>query len=311
MINYKKIEEISIEKWNEIFNSNLYYIQPLIFGYKLQIKNGEILYKHQKVDLVNRLINKHVDKLYIESLKIKNITKNCFIITINDKIFIDDIENMYNDVSIIRLGYIPIRSRVLKCFTFETYDEIKIYLYKSVSISIDSENTVFGFKIFDKYKNNTIHIRIKEKEKENFAVDDSYKFYYNFIINFTAQEFKKYPLKYHNTIYNTDERIIWLATELSLKISMLELTFKDKYLKPIIKPFESNINYDKIPDIIKDDLSSIFMIILSILHNKTIKSGFLESDLEDIHKHIQDFIQESYCKHMYFVDNYNTLKKFK
>lgn len=308
---YQKIEEISIEEWNNIFNNGFMNIQPLIFGYKLQIQNGEILYKHKKVNLVNRLLNKHVDKLYVESQKIKEFTKNCFIITVDDEVFVDDIESSYNDVSLIKLGYIPIRSRMLKMNVLETYDEVKSYLYKSVGISDDSKDTIFGFKIFDKHKDSVIYIRIKEKEKENFVVDDSYKFYYNYITNFIAQEFEKYPLKYHNAIYQADERVIWLAIRLSLKISMLELTFKDKHLKPIVKPFENNINYDKLPEIIKEDLSSIFMIILSILHNKTIKSGFLKPDLEEIHKNIQNFINESYCEHMYFVDNYNIQEKFK
>lgn len=309
--NYQKVEEISVKDWNSIFNSGEYTIQPLIFGYKLQIKNSELLYKHQKVSLVNRLLNKYVDKLYIESSKIKDVIKNCFIIYVDGKIFVDDVENNMNfDGILLKCGYIPVHRYKLKSTTFTTYDEIKSYLYKSSGMSDDLRDTIFGFKIVSKDKNTVISIKIEEKEKEKFVVDDAYKFYYNFATNFVSQEFQKYPLKYHNNIKNSDERVIWLAVRLAVKLSMLELTFKDAYLKPVIKPFENNINYDKIPThITENGLSSIFMIILSILYNKTIKSGFLKSDLEQTHKHVQDFIDESYCEHMYFVDNYYVSEK--
>jgi len=308
---YQKIEEISVKEWNNIFNNSSNSMQPLIFGYKLQIKNGEILYKQQKVNLVNRLLNKHIDKLYIESLRIKHIIKNTFMISVEGRIFVDNIHNNAGfDDMLLELGYIPIRRCTFNEATLSTYPEIKSYLYNSTNIPFNSQSAIFGFKIINKDKNTVISIRIKEKEKEKFVVNDLYKYYYNCITNFTAQEFKKYPIKYHNSLANLDERIIWLSVKLSLKILLLDSTFKDEHLKPIIKPFEGNINYDKLPEIIiTDGLSSIFMIIISILYNKTIKSGFLESDLELTHKNIQEFIDESYCEHMYFVDNYETLKK--
>lgn len=309
-----KITDISIADWNNILNNDICKIQPLIFGYKVQIKNDEIFYKQQKINLVNRLLNRYIDKLYIESIKIKRYFRNCFVILFEDKIFIDVIdETDCNDV-IVRLGYYPINTydinkRLIK--SFKSYDEIELYLYNSTNISDDFENTVFGFKIFQKYKNNTISVRIKEKEKEKFVVNDFYKFYYKIITSFIFQEFKKYPNKYNNNIKDLDKRIIWTATELTLKIALLESTFNDEHLKKIIEPFENNINYDKLPDIISQyGLTSLYMIILSILHNKIIKSGFIKSDLKDMYWYLHNFLDESYCKHMYFVDKYKTLDKF-
>ena len=253
------------------------------------------------------MLNKHVDKLYLEALKIKDVVKNCFITSFDDNIFIDDLgyeyynqKKLFNNTS----------RKPIKAMQINTYKDVEMCLQESVGIKNELRDSIFGFKISSEGKNTIHSIIIQRKKKEEFVIDDMYKFYYNTIMNIIAGEFSTHPERYSNNINNIDERILWLATRLSSRIVLLDSRFYDDPLKSVVKPFEHIVNYDKMPDfVISYEITNLFSIILAILYNKSIKSGFIKFGSEHVYSFIQDSINDSYCEFIYFEDEFNIKQK--